>query len=313
MLQNGAGKIAHTKRVGMRQIWNCRWLYLMLIPVLANFIIFHYVPFKDIVIAFKRYNVVLGMANSPWVGFENFENLFRSYYFVTLIRNTLTISIVSILLGFPCPILLALLMNESPSRRYRKFAQTATYLPYFVSVVVVAGMFKLFLSVEDGIVNKVIQAFGLSPVNFLTDEKWFIWVYMMMIIWRWTGYDSIIHMASMASIDPMLYDAAQIDGAGRFGRIWHVTLPGIRGTIIILFIMRLGGIMSLQWQDILLMQNDLNLGTSEVLQTYVYKRGLQNMDYSYSTAAGLFQSVVGFVMLLLANWVCRRVTDTSLF
>ena len=297
----------------LRRLWNNKYLYVMLIPVLANFIIFHYLPFMDITIAFKQYNLVLGASRSPWVGWRNFESFFGSYYFWDVLKNTLTISISSIVLGFPMPILLALLLNESPSRKYKTVVQSCSYLPYFVSVVVCVGMFKMFLGVDDGIINDMIASLGLRRQAFLTTPAWFLFVYMLIIIWRWTGYDAIVYLASMTSIDPMLYEAAQIDGAGRLGRIWHVTLPGIRTTIVLLLIMRLGGIMSLQWQDILLLQNDLNLSVSEVIQTFVYKRGMLKADYSYATAVGLFQSVVGFVFVVAANAISKRLSDTSLF
>ena len=298
---------------GFRRLWNNKILYIMLIPVLANFIIFHYLPFKDITIAFKQYNIVLGAERSPWVGWKNFEAFFSSYYFWDVLKNTLRISLSSIVLGFPLPILFALLLNESPSVRYKKFVQSCSYLPHFISVVVVVAMFKMFLSVEDGIINDLIALFGGERQAFLTKPEWFLAVYMLIIVWRWTGYDSIVYISAMTSIDPMLYEAAEIDGAGRFRRIWHVTLPGIRPTIILMLILRLGGIMGVQWQDILLLQNDLNLSVSEVIQTFVYKRGMLKADYSYATAVGLFQSVIGFVFIMAANYTSGKLSETSLF
>lgn len=297
----------------LRRLWNNKLLYVMLIPVMANFIIFHYLPFADITIAFKQYNIVLGASRSPWVGWKNFESFFGSYYFWDVLKNTLATSICSIIFGFPMPILLALLLNESPSPKYKSFVQSCSYLPYFVSVVVCVGMFKMFLGVDNGIINDMIAALGFERQAFLTTPAWFLFVYMLIIVWRWTGYDAIVYLAAMTSIDPMLYEAAEIDGAGRLGRIWHVTLPGIRTTIVLLLIMRLGGIMNLQWQDILLLQNDLNLGVSEVIQTFVYKRGMLKADYSYATAVGLFQSVVGFTFVLAANFISKKLGDTSLF
>lgn len=295
-----------------RDLWSHKWLYIMLIPVAANFIIFHYIPFIDITIAFKKYNIILGAARSPWVGWANFQAFFSSYYFWQVLGNTLYISIGSIILGFPVPILFALLLNESPSTGYKKVVQTCSYLPYFVSSVVVVAIFKMLLQI-DGPVNSAIVALGGSPQAFITSPGWFMTVYMLQVYWRWTGYDSIVYIAAMSSIDPQLYEAAEIDGCGRMGRIWHVTVPGIRTTIILLFIMRLGSIMGVLWQDVLLMQNDLNLGASEVIQTFVYKRGMLKADYSYATAVGIFQSVVGFVFVVIANAISKKLSETSLF
>lgn len=300
------------KRLGV-DLWNQRLLYLMLLPAIANFVIFHYVPFRHITIAFKQYNIILGAARSPWVGWKNFQAFFSSYYFWMVLRNTLRISITSIILGFPVPILLALLLNESPSAGYKKLVQSCSYLPFFVSSVVAVAMFRMFLAKDDGLINDIIAALGGQRTAFLTTPKWFIPIYMLIIYWRWPGYDSIVYLSALTAIDPMLYESAQIDGAGRLRRIWHVTLPGIRTTIILMFIMRLGSIMSVQWQDILLLQNDLNRDVSEVIQTFVYRRGLLQADYSYATAVGLFQSVIGFLFVLAANHISDRVSQTSLF
>jgi len=256
---------------------------------------------------------VLGPDRSPWVGWKNFQSFFGSYYFWDVLKNTFILSGMDILFGFPLAILLALLLNESPFKGYKKLVQSCSYLPYFVSAVAAVGMFKLFLSVDSGIINDLAELLTGKRYSFLTETKWFLWIYLLVNMWRWPGYDSIVYFSALSSIDPQLYEAAQIDGAGRLRRIWHVTLPGIRTTIILMFILRLGNIMNLAWQDVLLLQNDLNQEASEIIQTFVYKRGLLKADYSYATAVGLFQSLVGLVIILLANFASRKLTETSLF
>lgn len=308
------GSIGRGQRKSIwRRIWNNKLLYLMLLPVIANFLVFHYWPLWGAQIAFRQFNPMRGIMDSQWVGVLHFKNFFNSYYFWDILRNTLTISLTSIVLGFPMPIILALLLNETRRLSYKKFAQSISYLPYFVSVVVVVGIFKQFVSLDQGIINDLIAAFGGERIYFLGEAKWFIWIYMAMIIWRWTGYDSIIYMAAITSIDPSLYEAAEVDGAGRLRKLWHITLPGLKSTIVVLLILRLGGIMNLQWQEILLMQNSLNEVASEVIQTFVYKRGLLNADYSFATAVGLFQSVIGFVFVMLSNKISKKVSEVSIF
>ena len=296
-----------------RKILSDRHLYLMLLPVLANFVIFHYVPMYGLQIAFKQYNLVLGASGSPWVGFSNFINFFNSYYFIQIISNTLVLSLLSIVVGFPIPVIFALMLNEVRNKGYKKFVQTVSYLPYFISVVVVVGMVKNFLERDSGIVNMLLQLIGMDQVNFLGKPQYFRGVYLGMQIWRYTGFDAIIYIATIIGIDQELYEAAEMDGAGRFRRIWNITLPGLQSTIIVLFILRIGNIMNVGWQEILLLQNSLNEGTSEVIQTFVYKRGIIKADYSFSTAVGLFQSIIGFVTIMFANKISKKVSETYIF
>jgi putative aldouronate transport system permease protein len=317
MLRRKSGAIAPKpiyRKTPTSKLLTRNWqLYLMLLPVILNFVLFHYWPLWGLQIAFKQFNPFRGIDGSPWVGFQQFQNFFGSYYFGDVMGNTLFISITSIVFGFPCPILLALLLNEVRSDKYKRFAQTVSYLPFFVSVVVVVGMFKQMLALDSGVINDLIELLGGTRIYFLRDPNWFVWIYILMIIWRWSGYDAIIYLATITGIDPTLYEAAQVDGAGRLRRMWHITLPGIRTTLIILFIIRLGGIMNLQWQEILLMQNSMNQSASEVIQTFVYKRGLLNADYSFGTAVGLFQSVIGFIFVLAANKISKVVSEVSIF
>ena len=295
-----------------KKIVACKWLYLMLLPCILNFIIFHYVPMYGLQIAFKRYNIVLGASASPWVGFEHFKNFFSSYYFAEVMGNTLRISILSILIGFPTPIVFALILNKVRNHRAKTVFQTISYMPYFLSVVVEAGLVRIFLE-DRGVINQIIQAFGGESIYFLGEPKYFFAIYESMGLWRWIGYDAILYLAAIGAVNQDLYEAAAVDGAGRLSRIWHVTLPGIRSTIIVLLIMRVGNILNVSWQEILLLQNELNEGVSEVIQSFVYKRGIIKADYGYSTAVGLFQSVIGFAMVISANQLSKKFSDTYIF
>lgn len=295
-----------------RKILRCKWLYLMLLPCIANFILFHYVPMYGLQIAFKRFNIVMGASASPWVGLQHFKNFFNSYYFGEVMGNTLRISILSIIIGFPFPILFSLILNEVRSQRAKTIFQTISYMPYFLAVVVVVGLVRIFLE-DEGIINQIVRAFGGQSVYFLGEPKYFFTIYEVMLLWRWTGYDAILYLAAISAVDQDLYEAAAVDGAGRISRVWHITLPGIQHTIIILLIMRVGSILSVSWQEILLLQNELNESVSEVIQTFVYKRGIIKADYGFSTAVGLFQSIIGFIMVVAANQLSKKYTDTYIF
>jgi putative aldouronate transport system permease protein len=295
----------------LKQIRADWMLYLMLAPVIANFIIFHYIPMYGLQIAFKRYNIVLGVSGSPWVGFTNFIRFFTSIYAWQTIRNTLVISFYSLLLS-PLPILFALLLNEVRFTTMKKVIQTSAYLPYFVSSVIMVGLIKLVFA-SDGVINNFLISMGLDAVDFLNSKATFRSLYVGSGVWKFTGFESIIFIAAMLGIDPQLYEAAEIDGAGRLKRILHITLPGIASTIIILYIIRMGNIMKVGWQDIYLLQNGLNEEVSEVIQTFVYKRGLIQADYGYGGAVGMFESVIGFILVTLSNRIAKSVSDYSLF
>lgn len=299
-------------RKDLMRLWNGRYCYLLLLPVMANFIIFHYWPMYGLQIAFKNYNVVQGVTGSPWVGLAHFTDFFTGIYFWPLLRNTLIISLYSIVLGFPAPILLALLLNETKSGFYRRFVQTVSYMPYFLSTVIVVGLLNLFFS-SDGLVNSALSHFSVKTVMFMQDPKYFRSLFVGSQIWQYTGFSAIIYLAAVTSINPELYEAAELDGAGRFSRMWHITMPGILPTIIILFILRMGGILDVAWQQALLMQNSLNTSVSDVIQTYVYKRGILYTDYGFGTAVGLFQSVVSLIFVVATNEISKRVSDVSIF
>lgn len=293
----------------MKKNWE---LYLMILPVVAYFILFQYLPMYGVQIAFKDFLAVKGIWGSPWIGLKHFMRFFRSYQFPVLIRNTIGISVYEILVGFPFPIILALIINEMRNGRFKNITQTATYAPHFLSVVVLCGMVVESLS-ATGIVNSVVQSFGGTPVYFMTEPSWFKTIYVFSGIWQNSGYDSIIYIAALAGIDVQLYEAAVVDGASKFKRLIHITLPGIVPTATIMFILKMGRIMSVGFTKVFLLQNDLNLSSSEVISTYVYKKGLLGSEFSFASAVDLFNAVINLVLLVTVNKISKKVGETSLW
>jgi len=287
-------------------------LYLLMLPTLIYFAIFQYGPIYGVQIAFKQYTIPKGITGSPWVGFEQFERFFSSYQFWNLLQNTLLISLYELAL-FPIPILLALLLNQLTSQRFRKLVQTVTYAPHFISVVVMVGMLYLFLSPSKGIINQVLMLLGFEPVFFLAEPEWFKTVFVFSGVWQNAGFSMIIYIAALAGISPELHEAAVMDGASKARRIWHIDLPGIMPTVMILLILNIGQFMSIGFEKVYLMQNAVNISSSEIIQTYVYKAGLLNAQYSYSTAIGLFNSLISFILLLAVNMTARKLDQTSLW
>ena len=285
----------------------------MLLLPLAYLIIFSYVPMANLVIAFQDYSVRRGVLGSEWVGLKHFEKIFSTPIFGQLLRNTLALSVYSFLAGFPMPILLALALNETRNKAFMKTIQSITYAPYFLSTVVVVSIMIQFFHTRTGLVNNVIQALGGTPRNFMGEAESFRHLYVWSGVWKSTGYSAVLFMASLASVDPSLHEAAILHGANRVQRVWHVDLPTILPTIVISMILSLGSLMSLGYEKAYLMQNDLNSAVSEILSTYVYKRGLQDIQYSYSTALGLFNSVCNLVLICMANFIARHVGETSLW
>ncbi|MDF2923697.1 MAG: sugar transporter permease [Paenibacillaceae bacterium] len=286
-------------------------LYVFLLPAFIYFLIFHYAPMYGLQIAFKNYMANRGIWGSPWVGFVHFERFFNSYYFWTLLKNTLLISLYQLSL-FPVPILIALSINEVRKARFKRFVQMVTYMPHFISVVVMVGMILAFLSPTTGIVNNVIRYFGGESIPFMTEPGWFKSIYVLSGEWQNAGWGTIIYLAALSGINPELHEAAQIDGASRFQRIRHINIPGILPTVIILFILNMGSFMGIGFEKIYLMQNPLNMEASDVIQTHVYRNGLLQAQYSYSSAIGLFNNLINFVILLTFNRIARR-TGTSLW
>lgn len=290
-----------------------RMLYVMLLPMFILFIIYHYLPMFGLMIAFKDYKPLIGFADSNWVGFKHFHSFFRSTDAATLILNTVLLNVYGLIFGFPCPVVFALLLNELKNVRFKRVVQTISYLPHFLSVVVVVGLVQSFLSPLFGTLAQVYRLLGLAPVDFLRKASAFRPIYLLSGIWQNMGWDSIIYLSAISSIDPSLYEAAVIDGATPFKRMLYITLPCISGIIIIMLIMSLGNILNVGFEKVLLLQNSFNYSRANVISTYVYKRGLVDMGYSFGTAVGLFNSVVGLVFVSLANFISKRVTDVGLW
>lgn len=290
------------------------YLYLMFLPVLIYYLVFRFAPIAGaFLLSFKRLDLVSGIFGSPWIGWENFQQFWSSIFFWRLIRNTLMINLYSLLFGFTAPIILALLINEVGNQRFKSLVQTVTYFPYFISTVVVVSIVIIFLSPVNGVVNHIIQSWGGRTVNFLNDPKYFWGVFTAMNIWQTTGFNVIIYLAALTAIPPELYEAAMVDGAGRWRQLWHITLPGISTTIIILLLMRLGHLLEVGYESIILLYNPSIYETADVINTYVYRRGMLNADYSFASAVGLFQSMIGLVLVILANQAARRYSESSLW
>ena len=290
-----------------------KYLYLFFaLPVVVYYIIFKYVPLYGLQIAFKEYRISRTMWECPWVGFAHFEEFFSSIYFVRTLRNTIVISLLDLAFGFPAPILFALLLNEVRNEKFKKVVQTVTYLPHFVSTVVICGLLVTF-SAKEGLFNTIIEFFGGERTDLLMSKEAFRPIYIASGVWSGFGWGSIIYLSALASVDQEQYEAAYIDGAGRFQRMFHITLPGIMPTIVIKLIMDVGGLMGVGSEKILLLYNPLTYEVADVISTYVYRKGLVENDYSFSTAVGLFNSVINILLIVIANAVSRRLTDTSLW
>lgn len=287
-------------------------LYVLLLPTIILLICFTYIPMYGIVMAFKDYSPALGIWSSPWVGVKHFIQYFNSYQFGLTLKNTLSISLYSILIGFPLPIALAILCNQLRIGMFKKVFQVTTYLPHFISTMVMCGMILIFLSPSNGLMANILGLFGMEMPNLLSSPVLFSSVYVWSDVWQHVGWDSIIFLAALSSIDPTYYEAATMDGASRFQKIWHIDLPLLMPTAMILLILRAGSLLSIGFEKVLLLQNPLNLTGSEVISTYVYKVGMQNFQYSLSTAIGLFNTVVNVIILLFVNWLSKKLTKTSL-
>lgn len=295
-----------------RRVWNHRDYYLMLLPAVVYVLIFKYAPMYGLQIAFKNYKMSLGFADSPWVGLQNFKNFFNGYNFWSLLRNTLVLSVYLLVVDFPIPIIVALLINELKGR-YKTFVQTVLYAPHFISTVVLVGMICVMFSMSYGVVNTVLVNLGFDKVYFMGKPQYFRHLYVWSSVWQGMGWGAIIYLAALSGIDPGLHEAASIDGATRLQRIIHINIPSILPTIMIMFIMRMGTILTVGYEKVYLLQTDLNIEMSEVISTYVYKRGIINTNYSFSTAVGLFENVINIILLVLANQISKKLTKSSLF
>lgn len=309
--KNAKGAVSLAQTLS-RDFQQNKYKYLLILPVLAYFIIFCYKPMYGLIIAFKDFRPNLGITRSRWIGFRNFVTFFRDPYFFRLFRNTLSISLLSIIFGFPAPIILALLLNEIKNTAFKRIVQTITYMPYFISIVVVSSLILTYSS-GSGIFSQIAISFGGTGKNYLMYPQYFYPIYIISDIWQYIGWNSIIYLAALSGIDQEQYEAAIIDGAGRFRRMFSITLPNLLPIIMVLFILRMGGILNVGFEKIILLYNPNTYQVADVISTYVYRRGIIDAAFSYATAVGLFNSLVNIVFLLGANTLSRKFTESSLF
>ena len=302
-------KWANIKKI----IYRDRYLFLMFAPIFIYYIVFHYLPMTGAIIAFKDYKPGRGIYNGEWVGLKWFIQYFKSPYAFRTIRNTILISFYQIAIGFPIPILFAVCVTEIKQMAFRRVVQTVSYLPHFISTVVLVGMMKQMFTMNNGIVNKFVVMFGGDIINFLSDPAWFRTMYVGSGIWQSFGFSSIIYIAAITGIDPTLYEAGKIDGITKFKEAWYITLPMISQTVVTLFILRLGNILSVGFEKVFLMYSPAVYETADVISTYVYRKGIESTTYSFASAVGLFNSVVNFMFVFIANQVSRKLTDSSLW
>ena len=290
-----------------------KWLYVMLIIPVIFVVIWNYWPMYGVIIAFKDYSPAFGILGSPWVGLKHFERFFASYFFLEIIVNTLRLSLYSLLVSVPLPIILALLFNELNRKWFKSTAQTISYIPNFISVVVVIGMVQFFFSSQDGMINMLLNTFGFPSIDFLGSPKWFPHIYVWSGVWQGVGWGTLIYTAAMSGISPDQYEAAYLDGASRLQCIRHITIPSIMPTIVISTILATGSILSVGFEKTFLLQNAANLASSEVLSTYNYKMGIINGEYSFSAAVGLFNNVINFIVLFIVNKLAQKTNESSLW
>ncbi|MCR8630138.1 ABC transporter permease [Paenibacillus radicis (ex Xue et al. 2023)] len=297
----------------MREIIRDKWLYIMALPGILYFLIFRYVPMYGLVIAFQDFKPHIGIFNSPFVGLKHFERFFGEPIFWELFRNTVLLAVYNMIFFFPMPIVLALMMNEVRRERFKRFVQTLMYIPHFVSWVVVVGIFYLLLTTEGGVLNELIYALTGKKIAFLLEADWFRTLIVTQSIWKEVGWGTIIFLAALSGVDLQLYEAARMDGANRWRQLWHITLPAIRSTIVILLILRLGSFLDSGFEHIFLMLSPTNRDVGEVFDTYVFLKGLSQGQYSYSATVGMFKSVVGLVLVLTANWMAKRFGEEGVY
>ncbi|MCM1541716.1 MAG: ABC transporter permease subunit [Blautia sp.] len=316
----GKDKVSAPAKVNRKANWARSWkiirknkaVYFMLLPVILYYVLFHYKPMYGVIIAFMDYNPRRGIDFNDWVGLQHFKDFFTGYYFGRLLANTLKLSFATLLIGFPIPIILALLINELRSKKFSKIVQSITYMPHFVSMVVLCAMVRQFVG-GNGFITAFMSLFGYEGGNLLANGKYWIPIYVISNIWQGAGWGSIVYLAALTSIDSELYDAARVDGANRWKQTLHVTIPSILPTIIIMLIMRVGQIMGIGYEKTLLLYNEGIYDVADIISTYVYRMGLLNRQFSFSTAVGLFNSVVNFILVIIANQISKKTTETSLW
>lgn len=300
-------------KASLKSLWKERYLYSMIVPVIVYYLIFHYVPMYGIVIAFQDYNIFRGPFQSEWVGFENFIDIFDSPQFFSVLRNTFTLNFLNLVVGFPAPIVLALMLNEVIHSRFKRSVQSILYLPHFLSGVVMVGIAINIFSLDRGPINQMLLSMGLGRIPFLTSNGWWIFTYLALFMWKSAGWGTIIYLAALSSIDPSLYESAVIDGANRWKQMLYITLPGIKSTIIILFIMRVGRIIDIGFEVPYLLGNVKVMEVSDVISTYIYREGITKASFSFATAVGIFQSLVGFALVISTNALAKWLKEDGLW
>lgn len=288
-------------------------IYLMILPGILYFIVYKYLPMYGLIISFQDYKPYKGIMGSEWVGFEHFARLFSSSEFWMIFKNTLILFGLQVFIFFPIPIILSLMLNEVRHSFFKRSVQTLVYIPHFMSWVVIVSISYVMLTLDGGIVNSIIDALGFQPINFLLSEEWFRPMYILQVIWREAGWGTIIFLAAITAVDPALYEAARMDGANRFRQMWHITLPAIRGVIIVLLILKIGDVLELGFEHVYLLLNSTNRNVAEIFDTYVYVAGLQQGQFSYSTAVGFFKGGVGLVMVIFANWLAKKFNEEGIY
>ena len=297
----------------LRSIIKNRYIYLMLLPVVAFYVIFSYVPMYGIVLAWKNYRHTMGILGSPWVGWENFEVVFRNAGMVPAIRNTIVISLLKLVICFPAPIILALLLNEVTSRIFKRSAQTIVYLPNFISWVIIGGLVKTMFAIDDGLVNNILEAMGIGRINFLLDSRYFYFLLIGSELWKSTGWGTVIYIAAISGIDPTLYEAAKIDGCKRFGLVRFITFPCLLPIIAVLLIMQISNIMNAGFDSVYNLYNKTVYDVADIIDTLVYRLGVSDGEIEQSTAVGLFKNVINFILLLTGNWLTKKMCGYSMY
>jgi len=307
--------VLNRRRPGkLRRLWrNNKYLWLMFLPCLIYYLVFRYAPMFGLVITFKNYNLFRGVWASDWVGFKYYRMFLENPDFLLLMKNTFLLGIMNLALGFPAPIILALLLNEVRKAAFKRFVQTVSYLPHFISNVIVASMVIMFLSPTGGLINELITALGFEPINFMNEPGMFRWIYVLSEIWQHIGWETIIYLAALTAVDPQLYEAASIDGASRMRKLWHVTLPGISFAIVITLILNIGSVLEIGFEKVFLLQNPAIYETADIISTYVYRIGMEQGNFSYGAAIDLFMGIISLIFIYTANFVSRRVSETSLW
>ncbi|SDY93610.1 putative aldouronate transport system permease protein [Evansella caseinilytica] len=306
-----------TKQQRRNELWRAvkknKWIYFMILPGIIYFIIYKYVPMYGLIIAFKDYKPYMGISGSEWVGLAHFQRLFTSSEFWMILKNTLWLFGLQLLIFFPIPIILSLMLNELRSQFYKRSVQTLIYIPHFMSWVVIVSISFVMLTMDGGIINGMLEALGFEKINFLMNESTFRPMYILQVIWREAGWGTIIYLAAIAAVDPSLYEAARMDGASRFRQMWHITLPSIRSVIIVLLILKIGDVLELGFEHVYLLLNASNRHVGEIFDTYVYTAGLRQGQFSYSTAIGFFKGAVGLVLVIFANWLAKKAGEEGVY